>query len=157
MKDAHLVYPEVCISVPREPVTCENVADTVVELLECLGVIPIHLNATPEDYKCILIDSLEYSANVLHRTLENTTPNQTWALVTDERKRQDSKWGEQNHDPINWLLILGEEVGEVAKAACEWKLQHRIEAEAELRKELVQVCAVTLAMLQCGERNKLWE
>lgn len=31
--------------------------------------------------------------------------------VSDERVRQDAKWGEQNHDPFKWLCILGEEVG----------------------------------------------
>ena len=32
-----------------------------------------------------------------------------------ERKRQDQKWGPQHHDPFTWLMILMEEVGEVAE------------------------------------------
>ena len=35
--------------------------------------------------------------------------------VLKERKRQDAKWGAQEHDPITYLAILMEEVGEVAR------------------------------------------
>ena len=38
-------------------------------------------------------------------------------LILAERKRQDTKWGEQNHNIYKWLAILGEEVGEANKAA----------------------------------------
>jgi hypothetical protein len=44
--------------------------------------------------------------------------------IAAERERQDAKWGEQNHDPFKWCVILGEEVGEVNRAVCElydWK------------------------------------
>ncbi|PJI53371.1 hypothetical protein CTI14_29520, partial [Methylobacterium radiotolerans] len=40
--------------------------------------------------------------------------------VLEERLRQDAKWGVQNHDPPTWLMILGEEVGEVNQAALEY-------------------------------------
>lgn len=39
--------------------------------------------------------------------------------VVQERKRQDGKWGEQNHDPIVWIGILGEEFGELSQAIIE--------------------------------------
>lgn len=35
--------------------------------------------------------------------------------VLRERVRQDGKWGPQSHDPFTWLMILMEEVGEVAE------------------------------------------
>lgn len=39
--------------------------------------------------------------------------------VRMERERQNRKWGAQHHTPMEWLAILGEEVGEANKAALE--------------------------------------
>jgi hypothetical protein len=40
---------------------------------------------------------------------------QVMADVGEERMRQQRKWGDQHHDdPIIWLAILAEEVGEAA-------------------------------------------
>jgi hypothetical protein len=40
--------------------------------------------------------------------------------VTQERWRQEAKWGERNNVPIaEWLVILGEEYGEACQAALE--------------------------------------
>ena len=36
-----------------------------------------------------------------------------------ERKRQESKWGPQGHNPDRWMVILMEEVGEAANAILE--------------------------------------
>ena len=66
--------------------------------------------------------------------------------VLTERERQDEKWGEQNHDEFKWLAILGEEVGEVNKAALESKPD-------EYRAELIQVAAVAMAMIECHDRQ----
>ncbi len=35
--------------------------------------------------------------------------------ILDERFAQDEKWGPQHHDPLAWLMILMEEVGEAAE------------------------------------------
>jgi len=64
--------------------------------------------------------------------------------VYKERRRQDSVWGEQNHSPECYYLILAEEVGEVAKAILELD---------NLETELIQVAAVIQAMWECGKRN----
>lgn len=64
--------------------------------------------------------------------------------VLEERKRQDIKWGEQNHTDLEWLAIVLEEVGECAKAILE---------KSNLREELVQVVAVIVAWDECRERN----
>lgn len=77
--------------------------------------------------------------------------------ITEERKRQDTLWGAQNHHPMAWLAILGEEVGEVNKAALEEYFKYP-EAEgdwAEYRKELIQVAAVAVAMVESFDRNKI--
>ena len=63
-----------------------------------------------------------------------------------ERKNQDDKWGEQNHNIFKWLAILGEEVGEANKSALE-------ENSEELVEELIQISAVSVAMLESIYRN----
>ncbi len=68
-------------------------------------------------------------------------------LILEERIKQDNKWGEQNHDVYKWLAILGEEVGEVNKAALENNYD-------EIISELIQIGAVTLAMIESLERNR---
>lgn len=71
--------------------------------------------------------------------------------IEAERQRQDAKWGEQNHHPMEWLAILGEEVGEVNKAALEtyFMYDHKAAQDySEYRKELVQVAAVAVKMIQ---------
>jgi NTP pyrophosphatase (non-canonical NTP hydrolase) len=64
--------------------------------------------------------------------------------IREERRRQDEKWGVQNHDNLYWLGILVEEVGELSKAIIEGKMTHR---------ELTQVAAVALAWMECHERH----
>ncbi|MCE7749187.1 MAG: hypothetical protein GPJ51_12390 [Candidatus Heimdallarchaeota archaeon] len=63
-----------------------------------------------------------------------------------ERKKQDEKWGEQNHSPITWIVILTEEVGEAAKEALE-------DNKRKYRKELVQCGAVCVAAIESLDRN----
>ena len=72
--------------------------------------------------------------------------------VAHERKKQDEKWGQQNHSPADFLMILGEEVGEANKAA----LEHRFANKPldEYRKELVQVAAVAVAMIEAYDRTQ---
>jgi len=60
-------------------------------------------------------------------------------LIIDERRRQDKKWGEQNHDDWHWLAILTEEVGEVAKAMLDLNPK-------QIYKELIETAAVVCGM-----------
>lgn len=87
--------------------------------------------------------------------------------IKAERERQNVKWGEQNHSPIEWIGILTEEVGEASKEAVDYhfaKVNHKgsdeklIELEEGLtisnyRKELIQVAAVAVQMIECIDRN----
>ena len=75
--------------------------------------------------------------------------------VRQERKRQDEKWGEQNHNPADWLMILSEEVGEASKAALEAKFVHD-DGGLRYRKELIQVAAVAVAMVESLDRGNFW-
>lgn len=67
--------------------------------------------------------------------------------VMYERAKQEAKWGCQNHvTPAQWLAILTEEVGEVAKEVADARLaDFRPE---EYRQELVQVAAVAVAAVE---------
>lgn len=69
-----------------------------------------------------------------------------------ERYRQNARWGIQNHDPLAWSAILGEEVGEVLKEVNE--IYFRQKDTKEYRKELLQVAAVAVAMIECLDRNE---
>jgi len=63
-----------------------------------------------------------------------------------ERDRQDGKWGEQNHSPEKWIVILIEECGEAAKAILE-------KESYQYRDELIHVAAVAIAAVESFDRN----
>ena len=66
--------------------------------------------------------------------------------VAKERQRQDAKWGVQRHNPLTWLAILGEEVGEVNKAVLENIFSKK--GLENYREELIQVAAVAVAAIE---------
>lgn len=69
--------------------------------------------------------------------------------VRQERMRQDAKWGFLRSRPFDtWYRILGEEVGEVAKA-----LNEREDC-ASLRAELIQVAAVAVQIVEDLDRRQ---
>lgn len=83
--------------------------------------------------------------------------------VSKERGRQLAKFGIQDHPIADWFLILGEEVGEAQREACEHVFRLRFpehypddpERLHRLRKELVEVAAVAVAMVESLDRNEL--
>lgn len=74
--------------------------------------------------------------------------------VIDERKRQDEKWGEQNHSAYVWASIIGEEYGEMCKAINEFGFNPTPEREQDIYTEAVQTMASCMAMLECMERSR---
>ena len=78
--------------------------------------------------------------------------------IINERKKQDEKWGEQNHEPIHYFCILAEEIGEVAKEVTEWKAANtplgRDIRVSLMRKELIQSAAVCVAFVEALDRGK---
>jgi len=77
--------------------------------------------------------------------------------ISDERERQDAKWGEQNHADPDWALILGEEFGEVQKAILESRMTHggeSMEADAEIDAELIHVAAVAVSWIEARARRR---
>lgn len=95
---------------------------------------------------------------------EIVKPTPTWIQSNDrklifqqiesERIRQNEKWGEQNHKPIEWIGILTEEVGEVAKEATEYHFG-TVGDLSNYRTELIQVAAVAVSMIECLDSNEL--
>lgn len=67
------------------------------------------------------------------------------ALIGEELKLQDNKWGTNRvRDSRTWLVIIGEEFGE----ACRASLEHDPDS---YRDELVDVAASAIAALQSLE------
>lgn len=73
-----------------------------------------------------------------------------YAQIVSERMRQDNQWGEQNHDPVYWVGILAEELGEVAKEAIE---EHLRDTSSQYRKELLHLAAVAVAAIEALDRR----
>lgn len=61
--------------------------------------------------------------------------------VEMERQRQFDIWGNQHRSKEQWLAILVEEVGEVAKAILE-------KDDPNYREELIQVAATVITTLE---------
>ena len=77
-----------------------------------------------------------------------------YAEVLAERKRQDEKWGEQNHQPFIWMNILGEEFGEVCQAALQAYFPNDGDKTlTDYRKELIETAAVAIAAIECLDRG----
>jgi len=95
-----------------------------------------------EDDWVRLLDVIPVIA-ALEATLERFRP------IVEERRRQDAKWGDQDHPDEWWYTILGEEYGEVAKAMLGVHFGY-----ADVRKELVQTIAVGIAWLECMDRRE---
>ena len=98
--------------------------------------------------------------------------NKIFEEIKAERKRQESLWGEQNHSPIEWIAILTEEVGEASKNALDGHFMNdlkdgwgeplpitgetkRMRHYEKYRKELIQVAAVAVQMIESFDRNEL--
>lgn len=78
------------------------------------------------------------------------------AEVGIERERQDAKFGQQNHHPSRWLDILMEEVGEAAEVSAQCGLgdpDPKGFTWADYRKEMIQVAAVAVSMVESFDRN----
>ncbi len=97
-------------------------------------------------------DSLEAKLDEL--TSARGTRSRALQLVNQERTRQDSKWGEQNHPPVFWTGILGEEFGELCQAVNETVFDNGPEERKKggvdnMMREACQVAAVAVSFMEC--------
>ena len=73
--------------------------------------------------------------------------------IAKERTRQDEKFGEQNHHPLMWFSIIGEEFGEMCKAYIDFTLNDNDSNFWDaMQREAVQIAACCVAMLECLDR-----
>ena len=75
--------------------------------------------------------------------------------ITNERKRQDDKWGgpkhDDAHDDVMWLLILNNQLGKIASAMVNCGFDDSNEdTEAAVNK----LAAVAVAWLEARERGR---
>lgn len=79
--------------------------------------------------------------------------------VLEECFRQLEKWGIQDHNPMIYVSILNEEVGEVNKDIVDAHFASCPEARTEFykrcRTELIQVAAVAMQIVSSMDRNEL--
>ena len=77
--------------------------------------------------------------------------------VYQERVAQEGKWGQQNHVPTDYFVILAEEFGEAGKEVVEARFTRlpskRLDHLQNLREELKQTAAVAVAMIEALDRN----
>lgn len=73
--------------------------------------------------------------------------------IVEERAYQNDKWGRQTHPPHRWLTILMEEVGEVARAVYEDRIDDQ--TREGYYAELAQVAAVAAAAMEDLRRQQL--
>lgn len=80
--------------------------------------------------------------------------NKVIVEVIEERERQNQLWGVQRHDYNWWMSILMEEVGEAAEEINNYNFSDGPlsdvgrEALFNLRKEMTQVAAVAVAIVE---------
>lgn len=76
--------------------------------------------------------------------------NNILTSIVRERQRQDKLWGKPNdrdYTHERWLMVLVEEVGEVAKSIQDGEVEN-------LKEELTQVAAVAIAFLETLPNEK---
>lgn len=131
-------------------------------LLESLQALKAHIRndsvaivyQTMAQYREMVAGCIEEIIHVYYSGLNCGRDNILLEIIK-ERHRQDEKWGEQNHLPIEWVAILTEEVGEVSKEALEVHFDDHYQNRDRLyryKEELIQVAAVAVSMIESIER-----
>ena len=117
----------------------------------------------------ILADSAALHQTACYLPFQINSMENILNLIKAERERQNEKWGEQNYPVIEWQAILMKEVGEAAKEATDFHFKNPVKNfEGEMvapangdqalrlsryRKELIQVAAVAVQIIECLDRN----
>ena len=133
---------------------------------EVIGKLEL-VNMSANEFKPQMIIGINNGSETIPCASETIELFESNALmdVRKERSRQDAKWGEQNHNPIEWMAILTEEVGEAAKEAVDFhfalgdidiKLNAGVRLQADrlqrYRTEMIQVAAVAVSAVESLDR-----
>lgn len=87
--------------------------------------------------------------------------NTIFDQIIVERDRQNKLWGVQNHHPLKWFSIAGEEFGEMMKAFNEYDDElnspgpdgdQLMKHYENMKEEAIHTIAVLVQMLECLER-----
>lgn len=79
---------------------------------------------------------------------------EVWRDVLEEMHKQDEQWGDQrSHMALEWLPILGEEIGEVNRAVLENHFDYDGAKTDDIECELIQSIAVSVQWLISARRN----
>ena len=82
--------------------------------------------------------------------------------IIAERRRQDEKWGQQDHSVVEWVSILAEEFGEAARAGNHYYFMKQKESfdldtletwKKNYRQELIETAAVCIAAIENLDRH----
>lgn len=111
----------------------------------CRAIVPTGVKFREHDAHC---RGRERRATEVERLRAEVERLQRAAAIIDERDRQDAKWGPQDHTLPEWIVILMEEVGELAAAALCHQFGNDDHPELDWRKEAIQVAAVALSMVE---------
>lgn len=89
---------------------------------------------------------------MIDRSKRNSILNEAHLEMEHQRKM----WGIQDYTPPEWLMILGEEVGEANKGALEAHFPAYLKHGdfSDYRRELIQVAAVALQAVESYDRQK---
>lgn len=83
---------------------------------------------------------------------------QAWYVVMHaislEMERQNDLWGQQNHEDLTWLAIMGEEFGETAEQCIPRGVGGCVD-EDHLERELTQTVAVGMQWLMARNRRRM--
>ena len=88
--------------------------------------------------------------------------------VLNERKRQNEKWGIQDHNTVEWIAIITEEIGEASQEAVDFHFRNPVKGTPisipslatqsvrlqNLKTELIQTAAVAIQAVESIERQE---
>jgi hypothetical protein len=87
----------------------------------------------------------------------DSLPSIYWE-VRREQQKTEVRFGEQNHSPADWMLVVGEEFGEAQKELVEILLfpseSNRRRRLHNYRAELIQLANVVVKAIESYDRNE---
>lgn len=88
---------------------------------------------------------------------EPTIQQAVLAEVAEERQRQDEQWGESNHGPEGWALIIAKHAGRTAADALDYLDVAGADSDEyyafmQFRDRCIKLAAICVAAAECIDR-----